>query len=1741
MSVTIDDMSAQLGQKPTEQPTPVVQPPQATQEVQPETPVEQPAPAEGQAPVETQQDAVPELSSQMAEAVPPEPVPKPITAGVAVDLETASLPVMQNVPSFQRVRDVAGLATTTPSQTLPDFLPSYRGMSKNLSPNLTAQERKQELTAIRSKVGDAYRRGIFHRGVPQIDSAFDNFLSQTVQVRIPILGPDGQPQKDKNGRFRYSQVIKFKPGENDDTKLIKIMEYSRNPNGVFHFFRAGDAANPLQINMNDRLAELTAPKQEGFVVGPAMRFVARVEGSEGGGSFYDAILKDDVKDPSRRLYYLRSNAKAGPFGSIRKTRLLSSMADVYPGLANLGMIGTNYIDDITLSGPMYAIASVQDALNWATGKDGQPDYTEVTKLVLPGIKDHLAGNGAPLFMLTAERVAKAYGISVDEATTVLSYDADLYDVARRMTLETLVAAPGVGAIFRQASKSVADNFGKFIFRKLKHDDGAFEYGAGDPRAWTMNKGMPDRLDWNKLQEVMEKEGVGLDTLFNVYINEMGKTQSRKWIERALDLDFAMAATIPGKFKDSFTQGVMDDLATKVFDLDQKIAKELDYAKPNQEKLDLWRSQIASYNKEMLMIKRKSHIPQYTRDFFKDEAIGLGAASLAYTLVANMSDSIEAGYIGSFVAVLASVNPRVRRKASEKYEDMRYALREKVLGIEAPSEYAITLRRRIQDAPPGLREQISMHLESVIEAQEQMRGLRYEDGTPIISEDSLQKGFAAMGTIASIENLRAQHLNSALNVRQDIGKFSTELAAVEAQTQSAIIQLDEMADAVRELRNYKLDPNLYDPNSSLGKQADAIIDFYDSQLAKLEQDRKDLDNILKEKEVFAKGLIAGLKDEETVRQFVTGERSLREAIAVDLQRFKMTEIPEDASPDEAAELLQNYLTTLQDSLAEAAELNTVVNNAQRANGTANRQFVRMIEQEELTAFTEASNYFDKLRYDFKDARFDITAVEETIDGQNYSIFDQLYLGQLDFDDDVVAMLPISAQGTFESRKIAGLTIPGDLINNMNRLFGRSAKEYMDWMMSDPARAEKVTQILKSAGEGDELLNARPIEQFIALREVARNNPSPRSAEMMPRLGLQADEFMHLVSALGGRAKGFEGKTGAVKIAQLRERILTSGETNFYEKASFYGPMSARQTVDFSGRYTEAREAYRNIYIKPWREESTSVKRFIKYSEGQKTTDMKFLNNFVKEFQLDKRLTDVQLEEGVMKVLMDMNGGKPIDINTPFGKQLRSVFTLQVLESMANYTGGKEFNRVALGGLKEGGSPIISIARAQDYAQLSQDMRAGRVKPESGINIANIMRLKDKDGNPLVDMSIINNAYSLEEVQKIAPEMVQAAKAEVSERVTKRREVMLEAFDDVTSDIRTKYDQRLELVTRLNAKKGGLGNAFIDLSLQEDGLAKIDQLEADMVALAVSKGQSEEQARNNFRQNIKDSVMEALFEQITKPGHKILNRQADEMDNNSKNIVRAKEIDPEALLQKLGFVGEGRTRTPVTIDSLVAEQMGTETSPALRKKVEKEIRKSAKLAEDGKTLLGEDGKPLYKWTSTPDTFTAERMRYLLGDEVYDHAKLIADTLYSPSLESGTPFSITGIAMPVSIESRLSKITSYLRGVISLRWLVSEAAIREALNSQFELTKILLFNPDVGKDLLKIIRDEEFTVDRFVRVEEVLLTEIARNDAIQQYTAGLESYDPDRPERGIRTLIEGAKTGVSNVQSQAQGVVQQMQNLF
>jgi len=163
----------------------------------------------------------------------------------------------------------------------------------------------------------------------------------------------------------------------------------------------------------------------------------------------------------------------------------------------------------------------------------------------------------------------------------------------------------------------------------------------------------------------------------------------------------------------------------------------------------------------------------------------------------------------------------------------------------------------------------------------------------------------------------------------------------------------------------------------------------------------------------------------------------------------------------------------------------------------------------------------------------------------------------------------------------------------------------------------------------------------------------------------------------------------------------------------------------------------------------------------------------------------------------------------------------------------------------------------------------------------------------------------------------------------------------------------------------------------------------------------------------------------------------------------------------------------------------------------------------------------------------MRDALGDDVFDNMKMVYDNLYDPTVRTGS-LNVTGTSMPLSAESLLSRGTSFFRGVISLRWLISEAAIRKSRQNNYELTKLMLSNPKVGEEIMSMLISNRFDLDkRTPEFVDILLSQLAKNEAIQQYAAEMSGAAAPTP-----IYAESQQREEQQRQYQQQQYMQQMQ---
>lgn len=122
-------------------------------------------------------------------------------------------------------------------------------------------------------------------------------------------------------------------------------------------------------------------------------------------------------------------------------------------------------------------------------------------------------------------------------------------------------------------------------------------------------------------------------------------------------------------------------------------------------------------------------------------------------------------------------------------------------------------------------------------------------------------------------------------------------------------------------------------------------------------------------------------------------------------------------------------------------------------------------------------------------------------------------------------------------------------------------------------------------------------------------------------------------------------------------------------------------------------------------------------------------------------------------------------------------------------------------------------------------------------------------------------------------------------------------------------------------------------------------------------------------------------------------------------------------------------------------------------------------------------------------AENLKIVLGEEHYGDVKAITDYLARKN-EVYESVNITGEARALSIESWLSRVYSVARGVVSARYVLSEAVIQGSrLAGQSAFAKAIA-NPEIARHIAEIVRTGKIPKGESARkFNEAMITAIAR----------------------------------------------------
>lgn len=1635
--------------------------------VTPVQPVEQPTPVEDQQ-IAIQPEATPVPQEEVAVE---QPAMDSVNLGSPEPVDPDQ--VMAEAPAISAEQEPVGETVSVDTPEVKQFGP-MRGplvlprsvRERQADGTLATQE---DIQAAVKEMGQFYWNGVFRTGDNARDTGREKAIMEARGFAIPLIGDDGREvlnnEQGASTAYKYAPgtVKEFPPNFTLEQRLAYMVETFDNKSGIYHFFGNDGPMNPNIIDTGYR----AMMKED---QNPVAAFFMRIESEKGGMDNYQKILEmSGMKDAQRRTYQMRQQALYGaPFGAIERQRIGAQFQDMGSFVGNVVTHTPPVVADITASVPVYWMQML-GKLNNFFSEEKVPFADEgVTTKARDELARIIAGDAYdPIeFDYVADSMAKDLGLPIEQIEQILTYSPDLVTQASRLLAETAVTGTTVLGVSRYLAMRQSQKLSDFIMETAN--------GRLTDDAWATQLGKYQRgFKPTKLEDaiqILEDTGMDTNAIIKKFVDERGGGKlSRAFLADGLDFDVQTRAMLPGPFRNKLLKPQIEQRNTALADVEQK----LELAIQNKRKpsyVASLRTKRDTLRKELQSLREDTLFPPKVKQYLIDEGIATGMYATTYQLLYNYGpegDDMTSSLGGALGAVLTSL-PGVRRSVGATWEDV-------MIGLTSSGEEkdirkaAAKIRRHIEKAPPELQDQILGFAEYRAELQDRLAGFVFPEGHKragqrVFSPEAFDQAFFEMSGLLSMQHLKKTQLGDTIDIQSDAGKLSKGLADIEATLAQQQMKHQSMAELFDSLRFYRYSEQ-YDPKNDADRMLGTLVDSYDRMGTSLQKEMTEMNQILDDRENLLMTFLSGNLKTDEMEEILLDQRSLYDLIETDkiryIRKFR-TGVEADGQMKTDAEILQQYYVDLQKRVTEASDRAARYNfDPEGKRASTNTHFINFVGRREKQAYDNVSAMFDNLRDnpEFSGARIDMT-----------EIFDQMLLrageeDQIFFDSRaLINVTGVQEEGTQASRYLAKLNLDSRLNNGVGAIFNTSAREYMN-QIEDVLGADTVAKIFE---EADLPEGASPIDQFIELRRHIEANykgaMDPKDyARIEPRLGLDPTSFMHLTSAIGAtaaeKAAGF--KPGARTAAILREELLTQAETGFY--LDFYNPSAKTPLEGWADAYSAARTAYKQQYVKPFREMSPRIKAIIRTDDDMPMPEA--FNRFMTEMGVKPDANAADLREGIGRALEFLTEGKPLDVTTPEGKEIRNLFTMYVQEEIARTAGSGKFRELLLGIRKDGTSVLPSTMIVPEQAeQIERALRQGTTATTSGrlelflkTDGQGNFLFRDKNGQPIIDPAVVDSIDF--DAGMVVDKRFRDALIEFKRGLEEDARKLREAMDDFTTAEGQEIATRKNFVERFRGYEGGIGEGIVQETLKEGGLRRIAQMREDYVAEQVARGVDRQVATDAFDQVKEQAVIDYLFTKVTKAGAKRAYREIDETTGEVVSVVQqGTQIDANSLLQVLGLNGDRVSRTRQ------------------------------------ETLI----------------------RELLGNETYEHLKLVGTDLFTVDVKTGD-INVKGIALPLSAESLLSRGTSFMRGVISMRWLISEAAIRNARLNNLELTKMMLFNPKVGREVLKMIKSKDFKMDSESEWVRVLISQMAKNQALQQYEADQQQPQQNQQPAAVESQMQ------------------------
>ncbi len=382
---------------------------------------------------------------------------------------------------------------------------------------------------------------------------------------------------------------------------------------------------------------------------------------------------------------------------------------------------------------------------------------------------------------------------------------------------------------------------------------------------------------------------------------------------------------------------------------------------------------------------------------------------------------------------------------------------------------------------------------------------------------------------------------------------------------------------------------------------------------------------------------------------------------------------------------------------------------------------------------------------------------------------------------------------------------------------------------------------------------------------------------------------------------------------------------------------------------------------------------------------------------------------------------------------------------------------------------------------REITEGRIvlnyKEEDVMNLIGHMKqakMRDPETNQLVDMFNDNDIQEI--FDSIGIEQL-ALKSDIARKaVSNVKKIVTEKVENIRKG---KGLEAIEVKAQMDlAKKYGtdLNPSFVFSQMQEGatGLANLDRVRTGfMKSLVADKSLSVADRKLKLQQYDRFVAGQYMEKLISSSQKKVMGKPSLSLDMTSSTYLDNVPLktDPEALLN--GISGGPMSQKDGSIKELLTR------------------------GADG--MLDNAGKPI-----DPDKF-------------YEDMVTIAELVAGKAPADIGTIGITGIPTGLSVESYISRVYSVARGVVSLKYLMTEAVLQTARVQKFNAFQALIKDPEIARLVVKAIKTgKPLRGDDAVLFDQLLLSAVAKQSV--KYASTEEALASSRPAVGQeKTLFE------------------------